>query len=265
MGCSIADLAPMVVASVPPNIIKQRTVAEALMDHSWLRDIQGGLGLIGLFKYFQLWDAVHEMVLSQEPDHHFWNLDASGIYSSKSAYKAFHNRAIMFEPWRRVWKSWAPPKCKMFLWLAIRNRCWTADRLARWSLPHLAQCPLCNQEDEMVQHLLTSCVFARQFWFKLLEPLGQQDRIPSTNTGSFADCWQKTIKKVPKDKRKGANTLIILAAWCLWKHRNACVFEGARPNINGLLREFNDEHHLWCLAEARGLRTLMIGHEVGLG
>ncbi|GJN34769.1 hypothetical protein PR202_gb23464 [Eleusine coracana subsp. coracana] len=189
MGCSIADLAPMVVASVPPHIIKKRTVAEALMDYSWPRDIQGGLGLIGLFEYFQLWDTVHEMVLSQESDHHIWNLEASGIYSSKSAYKAFHNGAITFEPWRRVWKSWAPPKCKMFLWLAIRNHCWIADRLARRNLPHPTQYPLCDQEDETVQHLLTSCVFAQQFWFKLLELLGLQDRIPNTNTSSFADWW----------------------------------------------------------------------------
>ncbi|GJN34915.1 hypothetical protein PR202_gb23624 [Eleusine coracana subsp. coracana] len=153
----------------------------------------------------------------------------------------------------------------MLLWLAIRNRCWTTDRLARRNLLHPAECPLCDQEDETVQHLLTSCVFARQFWFKLLEPLGLQDRISSTNTGSFTDWWRKTIKKVPKNKRKGANTLIILAAWYLWKHRNACVFEGARSNINVLLREFNDEHHLWCLERARGLCTLMIGHDVGLG
>jgi hypothetical protein len=38
-------------------------------------------------------------------------------------------------PWQRIWKSWAPGKCKIFLWLAVKNRCWTTDRLARKGLP----------------------------------------------------------------------------------------------------------------------------------
>jgi hypothetical protein len=29
--------------------------------------------------------------------------------------------------------------------------------------------------------------------------------------------------------RKGLNSLIILVAWEIWKHRNACVFEGVVP------------------------------------
>ena len=109
--------------------------------------------------------------LSQEEDVHIWKLDGSGNFS-KSAYRAFFNGAIPFEHWRRLWKSWAPSKCKVFLWLAIWNRCWTADRLARRGLPHLPKCPLCDQEEEDIQHLLTTCVFSRDFWFRVLAPLG---------------------------------------------------------------------------------------------
>lgn len=28
-----------------------------------------------------------------------------------------------FWTWKRLWKSWAPQKCKFLLWLAIRNKC----------------------------------------------------------------------------------------------------------------------------------------------
>lgn len=145
-------------------------------------------------------------------------------------HRAFHNGAITFEPWRRLWKSWAPPKCKVFLWLAIRNRCWTADRLAKSGLPHPAMCPLCDQEDEDVQHLFTSCVFAREVWVKVLSPLGLQNLIPSRHANSFADWWRKVIKRVPKCKKKGVNSLIILTAWSLWKHKNSCVFKGTSPS-----------------------------------
>lgn len=141
----------------------------------WPSDIKGGLSMIGLFEYFQLWDILLDIVLSDEEDHHSWRLDASGQYTSKSAYHAFFNGSVTFEPWRRLWKSWAPAKCKVFLWLAIRNRCWTADRLAKRGLPHLNQCLLCDQDDEDIQHLLMSCVLARQFWFKILSSMGLQE------------------------------------------------------------------------------------------
>ena len=95
------------------------------------RDIQGGLSLAGIRESLQLWDCLLEIILTDQEDRHTWRLDASGCYSSKSAYKAFFYGAVTFEPWRRLWKTWAPAKCKMFLWLAIRNRCWTAEGLLR--------------------------------------------------------------------------------------------------------------------------------------
>jgi hypothetical protein len=130
-GQAIADLAPMVVAAVPRKIQKKRTVEEALINHQWVSDIKGGLSLIGLSEYLHTWDILQEIVLSNEEDQHVWKFDKSGVFSSKSAYRAFFNGAITFEPWKRLWKTW-----KVFLWLAIRNRCWTADRLAERNLPH---------------------------------------------------------------------------------------------------------------------------------
>lgn len=66
-------------------------------------------------------------------------------------------------------------------------------------------------------------------------------------------------------KRKEKNTFIILTAWVLSRHRNSCVFNNTRPNVAAVLRSFNEEHHLWCLAGAHGLSTLDLGHVSGLG
>ena len=150
---------------------------------------------------------------------------ASGCYSSKSD-KAFFCGAVTFEPWHRLWKTWAPGKCKMFLWLAIRNRCWTADRLVKRGLSHPDKCTLCDQEDETIQHLSTSCVVARQVWFKLFTPLNLADSVPRQSELSFADWWRKTMRRVSKEHRKGVNSLIILGAWIIWKHRMHVFLRG---------------------------------------
>lgn len=94
-------------------------MAEALERDKGPRNIRSGLFLISLFEYFQLWDTLQKVALITEEDQHSWRLDGSGVFSSKSSYRAFYNGLTTFEPWRRVWKSWAPPKCKVFLWLAI--------------------------------------------------------------------------------------------------------------------------------------------------
>lgn len=105
------------------------------------------------------------------PDQFRWKLTQSGTYTSKSAYAAFFVGTIKFAPWKRIWKSWAPLRCKFFIWWATNNWCWMADRLAKRSLPHSEACPFCDQDEETIQHILVRCVFTRQIWFSILQAL----------------------------------------------------------------------------------------------
>ena len=103
-------------------------------------------------------------VLSDGMDSIVWPLSSSGTFSVKSAYEArFLGREVSLMA-AVTWKSKAPLQCRFFSWLAIRNRCWTSDRLARRGLPHQDTCPLCSQHDETMQHLLIDCSFAKQVW-----------------------------------------------------------------------------------------------------
>jgi hypothetical protein len=67
------------------------------------------------------------------------------------------------------------------------KRCWTTDKLAKRGLPHPIKCPLCDQEETM-QHLLTSCVVTRQVWFKLLAPMNLVALVPKQQDINF-DSW----------------------------------------------------------------------------
>jgi len=261
-GCCLEDLAPNIFSCVPLKLRRTRTVFEAMQDHTWVRDIRSALGWRGLVEYLELWDNMAGFVLNTTDDIHHWKFEASGIYSTRSAYRNFFAGSITFEPWKRLWKSWAPSKCKTFVWLAIRNRCWIADRLEKRGPPHPDRCPLCDQEEENIQHILTSCVFARQFWFEVLQPLNLSHLTPSRSIDSFADWWRRSWKKLQKQHRKGFNSLCILGAWILWKHRNACVFDGMTPNLLRALQDFKDESLLWRFAGAKGLAALNPGRVI---
>lgn len=138
------SLAPNVHKSVPTRVRNSRTIADALIDHSWVSDIRGALSWHGLMEYLELCDAVSNIQLNTIEDQNVWKHENSGIFSSKSAYRSFFVGAIELEPWKRIWKTYAPNKCKIFVWLAVRNCCWTADRLQKRGLPHPDRCPLCD-------------------------------------------------------------------------------------------------------------------------
>jgi len=69
------------------------------------------------------------------------------------------------------------------------KKCWTADRLARKGLPHPTVCPLSDQVEETIDHLLISCVFSRQMWFNVLQGLGLQALAPGPDDLIFDDWW----------------------------------------------------------------------------
>lgn len=151
---------------------------------------------------------------------HLWTPSASRCYSSKSAYERFFVGSVAFKPAKRVWKTWGPPKCKFFIWLASLNRCWTVDWLARRGLEHLELCLLCDQKEETVQHLLVACAFGRQVWFQVLSLINLQHLSPMPREVNFQDWWNQAERRVPKPQGNEFNSVVILVAWWLWKHRN---------------------------------------------
>jgi len=156
-----------------------------------------------------------------------------------------------------------PGKCKFFLWTAALNRCWTADRLARKGLPHPAACPLCDQVAETIDHLLVECVFSRQVWFSVLQHFSLQVLAPQTNS-SFFDWWEAAISRVDSQVQKGFNTIIILVAWSIWKHRNRCIFDGVVPDVSCVVSVCKEELRQWSLAGAREVSYLLAQeHPVG--
>lgn len=131
----------------------------------------------------------------------------------------------------------------------MKNRCWTSDRLARRGLPHQAVCPLCDQDQESIDHILVSCVFARPVWHLIMEAWGKLDWIPTQNDALLP--WSTSLLAQARDM-KDLHTLHLLVVWQLWKHRNVVVFDGARPSVREVIGRICCEGRSW--SEARLLR-----------
>ena len=119
-------------------------------------------------------------------------------------------------------------------------------------------CPLCDQEQETIQHILCTYSFSRDFCHLIWSSIGLGNLTPIAAEQSFVVWWGKVSKKVHRCKRKGFHSVIILEAWCLWLSRNRVVFYGVSPFISLTKRLFLDELISWNKAGAKHLDSLGI-------
>ena len=174
-----------------------------------------------------------------------WNWETSNSYSARSAYLAFFEGKTALGGAKQVWGSRAPAKCKFFLWLALRGRCWTADQLGRRGLQRPAACPFCDQHEETIDHPLLVCVLARKVWTIVFRRWGLEPWIPNLD-GRLAE-WLPA-RLVDHSSDRDLWTAITLVCWCLSTHRNGVVFDGVSPSPGTVIDNIVTEAERWSVA-----------------
>jgi hypothetical protein len=166
---------------VVPRRRRNRFVRDALANRSWVRDISGAPTAPVLCDYVQLWEKLERVQLQPAmPDRFVWKWTADG---------AFFIKRSMLVGAKHLWHADAPPKVRFFFWVALHGRLWTAERRRHHGLQQSASCVLYVQEDKTTDHLLCSCVFAREVWYRHLLAAGWQ-ALTLSQSETLANWWQ---------------------------------------------------------------------------
>lgn len=59
-------------------------------------------------------------------------------------------------------------------------------------------------------------------------------------------------------KKSFSDSIIILGAWTIWKHRKRCVFDVITTDVCFVVSVLKEELHQWSFAGARGVSHLLI-------
>jgi hypothetical protein len=157
-GRTIEEIAPDIYKIINPLIKARKTVAEALVNGMWIDDIRKPVNIRGFLQVVYLWEELKDFQLNQGiEDVWTWTWNTNGTFSSKSAYMAHFLTATKFPTTEETWRAWAPLRCKIATWLIIKERVWTANRLAKRDLPHNEKCVFCNNSEEDARHLFMGC------------------------------------------------------------------------------------------------------------
>jgi hypothetical protein len=158
------------LASMFPNLFRQsrrknRSVAAALTDETWIKDLMHDVTPDMLGEYIMLWMLIDEVAFdptNQQSDEITWTRTANGEYSASSAYLMQFQGCAETNCRSLIWQVWAPSKVKFFVWLILQNRVWTMDRLLQRQWPNEYFCPLCIRNLETSMHLLRESEFSNQ-------------------------------------------------------------------------------------------------------
>nr|GEV11220.1 hypothetical protein [Tanacetum cinerariifolium] len=65
--------------------------------------------------------------------------------------------------WEVIWFSHCNPICAFILWMAIKGKLATQDKMMKWNNEQL-WCPLCKKCNDSHEHLFFKCDFSKQIW-----------------------------------------------------------------------------------------------------
>ncbi|GFZ07108.1 hypothetical protein Acr_19g0000450 [Actinidia rufa] len=107
-------------------------------------------------------DYINSWAGSMQARHRMEQWASDGRFCSKTAYDFFRPRRVNLTWPKLVWHSCITPKHSFILWLGLKDRLLTRDKMHEFSEEKI--CPLCCAADESVDHLFFQCNVERPDW-----------------------------------------------------------------------------------------------------
>ena len=157
-----------------------------------------------------------------------WRGSSKEGFQVKNYYKQLLPSAGALVPWKRIWKTNAPPRVAFFVWVAALGSILTIDNLRRQHVIVLDWCCMCKESGESISHLFLHCSAAREIWSFIFSIFGIQWIMPG-EVLDLLSCWGDSCHSIRI--RKLWNMVPPCVFWCIWWERNSRSFEGKERNL----------------------------------
>ncbi|KAF2595366.1 hypothetical protein F2Q70_00044025 [Brassica cretica] len=140
--------------------------------------------------------------------------DYKSCFSSSKTWEQIRNRKATVFWSKTVWFSQAVLRFSFIVWLAVRNRLSTGERMRAWGVQQ--SCVLCGEIDETRDHEFFACPYSFTVW----------ERVANRLSGARTDPdWATTLQFVSVNSLQLMDKILLKMAFqsCiyhLWKERN---------------------------------------------
>eukprot|EP00253_Pinus_taeda_P013691 PITA_13691 len=162
---------------------------------------------------------------TQEEDQLKWEKLDRGTFNLKEAriYLEHQNLEDKVAWYQNVWNSALWPKIKYFLWLIMHRKILTWENLVKRGFIGPSKCPLCEKDEETMNHFLNDCNWTNNLWEWIKGIFKQTDRHRDSIQDSITN-WRTNYSSC-----NTINTLWRLCpgfiVWNTWKERNRRIFQ----------------------------------------
>ena len=152
-----------------------------------------------------------------DSDHVSWDSIVSKHVKISSIWNSSRVHGAQVVWFRDVWNLFSIPKCSFILWLALKNRLLTRDRMILLEIQSPADCVFCSGE-ESAQHLFSDCPFF--------------DLVRRNSPIAFSDNWEQCQRgdifssSLDNCHRLIGSLCLAVAVYLTWKERNFRVHNG---------------------------------------
>ncbi|KAD4384673.1 hypothetical protein E3N88_24841 [Mikania micrantha] len=157
-----------------------------------------------------------------ERDKWVWGATNPIEFSVGSVRALIEERLLPYDNFKIPWIKWVPLKVNVFAWRAGLDCIPSKDCLIKRGISINYMCSLCSVHSESSVHLLLRCGIASSVWDKVFmwckAPkeliLTIRDILILHNSWPFSTMHKKLL-----------HAIFVTTLWCIWKARNAKVFE----------------------------------------
>lgn len=161
-----------------------------------------------------------------------WHGGSIGVVQAHNAYDFFRRHGVTV-PWARtVWDPIITPKHSFILWLGLRGRLSTKDRLHYLGIDQT--CGLCSCFVESKHHLFFNCSFSARIWSSIRAWIGLRRAMSTLESGVK---WLKKECKGSSWLQKSKRVAFASSVYHIWRARNKLIFEHVIPSEQGIIHQ----------------------------
>lgn len=144
------------------GVTRQATVADVVSETGWRIRSRGHQNFPEVYGKINAFPLPNPLAGT---DKVLWRYDQDVLkerFYSSSTWNQLQNKKEVVA-WRQlVWFSQAVPRHSFMVWLTLRNRLSTDDRMRFWGITQV--CTLCGEPTETREHLYSACPFSFMVW-----------------------------------------------------------------------------------------------------
>lgn len=131
-----------------------------------------------------------------------------------------------------VWFTQSTPKFSFLVWVAIRNRLQTCDRMQVWNAGINTLCVLCQENQETCRHLFFQCRYSAKIWRTLVGGILKE---------AFTLIWDEIIEMIANPRSTMTEVFLIRYAFqalvhSIWRERNGRRHGEAPKDVRVLIK-----------------------------